>query len=95
MEGKKEPRRPDHGMAKAGLLHQIWLGNEKLPPGWMRSCKEMAEAAGWKQMVWDDKKVEEELGTDWRTYWQYKKRNDFIGRADIVRYEIMWRYGGI
>ena len=75
-------------------MHQIWIGKKK-PPVWIDTCKRMAEESGWTHMLWTEQKIYEELGTSWGTYPQYKKRLDYIGRADIVRYEILAKHGGV
>jgi hypothetical protein len=92
-QGKVAPLLQEPQIPK--IIHQLWLGNRKAPPRWMKTCQRLYEGIGWEYILWTTELVTEKLGTRWKTYRQYQERHDFIGKADIVRYEIIQRYGGV
>lgn len=68
------------------IIHQIWIGPKKPPFKWLNSWKD--KHSDWEYRLWTT------------TY--YKIRNQeaynssprFCGKADILRYEILYDYGG-
>ena len=75
------------------IIHQIWVGNKEMPVEWMQTWKE--KHSEWEFMLWDNESVAKH---DFR-------RKDKIerciakglphGAADIIRYEILYEFGGV
>ena len=76
------------------IIHQIWLGN-KSPPKWcMDSWKDeyIKYNSDWKYILWTDKEANE---LNMINKEHYKSEKNVRGKADILRYEILYQYGGI
>jgi mannosyltransferase OCH1-like enzyme len=78
-------------------IHQVWIGTNPIPSEYIEFC-EM-----WKKMypdfqyiLWDDLRVHDEqlISFDKKGYY-FDDSFPFAFKADIVRYEIIRRYGGI
>jgi len=74
------------------IVHQIWIGPKKRPDIWMDGVKKFASDYGYEYVLWDDKKVSEMemVNKSW-----YDKEPTYNGKSDILRYEILYQYGGI
>lgn len=75
------------------VIHQIWVGPKKIPERYLESSKSWKSLhPGWRYKLWTDKDVER-----WSFYNKdlYNKASSYQERADILRYEILYRYGGV
>jgi mannosyltransferase OCH1-like enzyme len=71
------------------IIHQIWLGDQaRRPATWMASWR--TQHPDWEYRLW----TEAEL-FDLECAGQFAALPHFAGKADIARYEILHRYGGI
>lgn len=73
------------------IIHQIWLGSE-VPEkyyAWMQTWKNLA---GWEYWLWTDEDVKH-LKLYNRDL--YDATNSFAEKSDILRLEILKRYGGV
>jgi mannosyltransferase OCH1-like enzyme len=73
------------------VIHQIWIGGKPIPAEcgrWMASWK---MNKGWKIIVWDDKRVDNDNLSLSPTYWT----SNFGYRGDELRYAILQKYGGV
>ena len=75
------------------LLHLIWIG-PKAPPKEMTSwTKDFAEKhPDWNVRVWRDKDID---GMKLVNRSAYDDMKEWCGKADIARYEILYRHGGL
>jgi mannosyltransferase OCH1-like enzyme len=73
------------------LIHQIWIGPKKRPDIWMVSVKQFCQDFGYEYVLWDDQKVYELTMVN-RQF--YDKEPTYNGKSDILRYEILYQYGG-
>jgi len=71
-------------------LHQIWIGPKPPPMQWMRTWQERNPS--WEYKLWDNARV---AATTWRTKAQIDAQPEWNGKADILRYEILAREGGV
>lgn len=72
------------------IIHQIWIGDKfKKPINLMNTWKEAHE--DWEYILWDDEKINN-FGL--KNQIQYQMSPTFAGKADIARYEILYKMGG-
>jgi inositol phosphorylceramide mannosyltransferase catalytic subunit len=75
------------------IIHQIWVGPKKRPDIWLNTFKKFVKNnPGWKYMLWDDKAVND---FDMINRDAYNNENTYNGKSDILRYELIYKYGGI
>ena len=75
------------------LFHQIWLGPNK-PPCYLSKFKKSIKKyhPEWKYKLWTDKDIP---GLKLYNQKYYNLSKNYGERADIVRYEILHKYGGV
>lgn len=79
-------------MAIPKIIHQIWIGPKKCPDKLIQTWKDKhPESEGWKHILWTDKDVEEFKMKNIR---HFNEIEEWAGKADVWRYEILYRYGG-
>lgn len=76
------------------IIHQVWIGPKDVPWKWINSFKEdfMKKHPGWKYYLWTDKEVAK-LNLVNKTH--YDNEKGYNGKADILRYELLYKFGGI
>jgi mannosyltransferase OCH1-like enzyme len=79
-------------MAIPKIVHQIWIGPKKRPDIWMDGVKEFCKTYGYEYVLWDDAKVSDFMLINKE---QYDIEKTYNGKSDILRYEILYRNGGI
>ena len=72
------------------IIHQIWIGPKPAPEQWMRSWRE--KNPSWQYTMWDNKLCGE---TRFTCQKQIDEMPEWNGKADIIRYEILQRIGGL
>ncbi|MFI5140455.1 MAG: glycosyltransferase [Sphingobacteriales bacterium] len=74
------------------IIHQIWLGDQgKRPQDMMNTWKE--KNPGWHYKLWTEKEVEK-INLKCKEHYE-SFGNNYVGKSDILRYEILFRFGGI
>ncbi len=83
---------PSGGPLIPKIIHQIWLGG-KLPEKfvWMTESWRKKHPT-WKYILWTDKDIEELHLINQK---QFDEATNFGVKADILRYEILEKYGGV
>lgn len=84
LAGEKVPR----------VLHQIWIGDLPQPPAveaWRRHCA----AFGMEYRLWDDAELRAEGFDEHPAFCEMIARKDYPGAADVARYLVLERFGGI
>jgi len=71
-------------------IHQIWIGNLEPPVSLMDSWK--TKNPDFKYIIWDEDRVRAEK---FDTQTKIDEIEEYCGKADIIRYEILNRYGGV
>ena len=74
-------------------IHQVWIGPKKMPVEWMRTWKD--KNPSFEYILWDTKKIDGLLLQMQGKYDYFVNREEYHGAADIVRVEILERYGGV
>lgn len=75
-------------------IHQVWIGPYPPPWKWIDSFRRDFVSAfpGWEYFLW---RPEDIAGLDLINRDLYDKEQYLAGKADILRYEILYRFGGI
>ena len=70
------------------IIHQIWLGDQGIRPNLLIET--------WKNLnpTWEHKIWTEENMPRLRNQAQFDSVNELAGKADILRYELLFNYGG-
>jgi mannosyltransferase OCH1-like enzyme len=74
------------------IIHQIWIGPNIKPDIWMDNITKFCEEYNYTYMLWNEDKIKE-LNLINNIY--YDKEKTYNGKSDILRYEILYNYGGI
>ena len=76
------------------IIHQIWLGNNgELPKKYIIFQQTwLNKHPNWQYKLWTEKEINE-FGL--QNYKQYQQTNNYGVKADIARYEILYRIGGL
>jgi mannosyltransferase OCH1-like enzyme len=74
------------------IIHQIWIGPKKRPDIWMNSVREFCKSKNHEYMLWDDEKV---AGLTMANRSFYDRESTWNGKSDVLRYEILYQYGGV
>lgn len=76
-------------MAIPKKIHQIWIGPKKRPDRWMNTWKNLNP--DWEYFFWGEEEIKN-LGL--KNQKQYEEIEEYAGKADIARYEILKEHGG-
>ena len=76
------------------IIHQIWIGSNNPPWQWINTWKIdfIKKNPGWEYKLWREKDIHDLKMMNKKFY---MKESNYAGKADIVRYEILYQYGGI
>jgi len=75
------------------IIHIIWIGHKERPKqifSWIKNFIEKNK--DWEVKIWGNQEIED-LKLINKT--QYNQMKEYCGKADIARYEILYRYGGM
>jgi len=75
------------------IIHQLWVGPEKLPLKWMNTWKD--KHPDWKYVLWDNEAVKNFKFKNQKHIDYYTGKGIWHGIADVARYEILNKYGGV
>lgn len=70
------------------IIHQIWLGPLEPPQAAMDSWKK--KHPEWAYKLWTDENL-----PDLQNYEAFKASDNYPQKSDILRYELLYRFGGI
>jgi hypothetical protein len=73
------------------IIHQIWIGNESLTPKHTESWRNWCKNSGWEYKLWGNADIDHIVVKN-KSY--FDKATAWAEKADIMRYEIMYYYGG-
>jgi len=76
-----------------GIIHQIWLGPEPRPTQWTDSWEidYCLRHPQWEYRLWNEANISEFKVINSEAYCKSSE----AGKADLLRYEILYRYGGV
>ncbi len=74
------------------IIHQIWIGDpDKRPKDLMRKW----ELYGWEYKLWTEKEIDALDMQNRLLYFYFYQKGCYYGASDIVRLEVLKKYGGI
>lgn len=75
------------------LVHLIWVGPNPIPATYTACIESIKKyLPGWECRLWMDKDIPD-LKLSYQKY--YDEETNYGGKADILRYELLYRYGGV
>ena len=75
------------------IIHQIWIGPKKCPEKLIQTWRDKhPESEGWKHILWTNDDV---IGFGIKNIQHFNEIEEWAGKADIWRYEILYRFGGV
>ena len=84
---KIEPKIIENNIPKK--IHQLWIGSKKPPLDWMHTWK--IKNPDYEYILWNEEKIEKE---NFHNQSLIDKMPELNGKTDIMRYEILYKYGG-
>lgn len=78
------------------IIHQIWIGNAKIPFLVIDTIRKdfIKKYPKFKYVLWDEEMIENNKHT-FKLYKYYKLCNTYSGMADLIRLDILYNYGGL
>ena len=73
------------------IIHQIWIGPYPSPSNLLKTWKE--KHPDFEYILWNESEIIKR-GLSLECYRQFDMINEIAGKADILRWEILWHYGG-
>ena len=74
------------------VFHQIWVGKKPFPEHYKKWQKTWQSVPGWSYKLWTDEDVEK---LDFPNKQLYYEQKNMGARADILRIEILYQFGGL
>jgi len=75
------------------IIHQLWIGPKTVPTKFMDTWKEKHENEGFEYIRWTEKEMEKR-GFKTKLKNKIDDIEEICGKADILRWEILYEYGG-
>ncbi len=84
----------DHSEGIPKIIHQIWLGPNKPPARWIDTWRKqyIDQHPDWTHMLWTEENLAE---IDMLRPGSYFEEPTYNGKSDVVRYEVLYRHGGV
>jgi mannosyltransferase OCH1-like enzyme len=79
------------------IIHQIWIGSNKKPDIWMNtwSVDYVNKHKNYDYMLWNDENSKNILNKYPKIKDMFDTEKEYCGKADMLRYLILYEYGGI
>jgi hypothetical protein len=74
------------------IIHQIWIGPKPMPVAMMNTWKE--KNPDFEYILWTEEEIQKR-GMIFQCQRQIDSMEEYCGKADIMRYEILFYFGGI
>ena len=74
------------------IIHQIWIGPKTIPKKYMDTWKSLHP--DWEYMLWTDETIKQKYPKGFKNQKHINEIEEWAGKADIMRYEILHKYGG-
>ena len=84
-------RRVDGGGRIPKVFHRIWLGRRPMPDEFKRYGDSWLEVnPGWEMRTWSEDNLPAIINAS-----EFHAATKLAGKADVLRYELLWRFGGV
>ena len=79
------------------IIHQIWIGPKKKPDIWINTFKNdyINNNKDWEYKLWNDENISELFDEFPKMLKIYNIEPTYNGKSDLLRYLILYKYGGI
>lgn len=74
------------------IIHQIWIGSNPIPSKLLRTWKD--KHPDYEYILWNETEIKNR-GLQIRCQKEFDMINEIVGKVDILRLEILYKYGGI
>jgi len=74
------------------IIHQIWIGTKPSPSKFMGSWK--TKNPDFEYIFWNEKEFEKR-GIVFESQYKIDSIEEINGKADIIRWELLWMFGGV
>jgi hypothetical protein len=74
------------------IIHQIWVGPKPAPIKYIQTWKDMNPE--WEHILWNDEEISKRYPKGFKNQKQINEIEEWAGKADIMRYEILHDFGG-
>lgn len=74
------------------ILHHIWIGPNIAPQRWMQTW--IDKHPSWEYHLWDNERVSNTEFVNKELIQNFIDNHRYDGAADLIRYEVLYRYGG-
>ena len=74
------------------IIQQIWIGTKPSPSKFMNTWKE--KNPDFEYIFWNESEFEKR-GIKFETQDKIDSMEEINGKADIIRWELLWMYGGV
>jgi len=87
--------RPTHRAEVAGripkVFHRIWLGGQPMPDEFRRYGDSWLKLnPAWEMRTWSEENLPDVINL-----FEFQSFSKPAGKADVLRYELLWRFGGV
>ena len=76
------------------IIHQLWIGPKPAPTKFMNTWKEKHEKLGFEYIFWNEEELKKR-GMTLTLKDKIDSMEEINGKADIIRWEILEKYGGV
>lgn len=76
------------------IIHQLWIGPKSAPTKHMNTWKETHEKLGFEYIFWNEEEIVKR-GFESKLKHRIDSMSEWNGKADILRWEILYKYGGV
>lgn len=81
-------------------IHQIWIGPNPCPEIWIRTVRAFCATYRYNYTLWNEQTLQTALPQDTvpgfhAAYERQEAAGSLPGRCDLLRYLILWTYGGV
>ena len=76
------------------IIHQLWIGPKSPPSELMETWRKTHESLGWEYRLWNEQTIQSNIDLS-RSGRLINSMEEINGKADIIRWEILFKYGGI
>jgi mannosyltransferase OCH1-like enzyme len=78
-------------------IHQIWIGPNPCPEVWIRTVRAFCASHRYNYTLWTEQSINTTLSFDTIPGFRdaYGRQHSLPGRADLLRYLILWIHGGL